>query len=112
LKYVGALWSGLAYLSRYNSGWFCHNNLRRTFSNPSNGKKNKSTDKEPEEDDHGDKSHSTKFQDASKTINVMSGGDEEFSSRREQKLLLREIISVEPVVPRPLRWSEIPISFS
>jgi hypothetical protein len=24
LKYVGALWSGLAYLSRYNSGWFCH----------------------------------------------------------------------------------------
>jgi hypothetical protein len=24
LKYVGGLWSGLAYLSRYNSGWFCH----------------------------------------------------------------------------------------
>jgi hypothetical protein len=24
LKHVGALWSGLAYLSRYNSGWFCH----------------------------------------------------------------------------------------
>jgi hypothetical protein len=24
LMYVGALWSGLAYLSRYNSGWFCH----------------------------------------------------------------------------------------
>jgi hypothetical protein len=24
LKYVGALWSGLAYLSRYNSGCFCH----------------------------------------------------------------------------------------
>jgi hypothetical protein len=24
LKYVGALWSGPAYLSRYNSGWFCH----------------------------------------------------------------------------------------
>jgi hypothetical protein len=24
LKYVGALGSGLAYLSRYNSGWFCH----------------------------------------------------------------------------------------
>jgi hypothetical protein len=24
LKYVGALWSGLACLSRYNSGWFCH----------------------------------------------------------------------------------------
>jgi hypothetical protein len=25
LKHVGALGSGLAYLSRYNSGWFCHN---------------------------------------------------------------------------------------
>jgi hypothetical protein len=24
LKYVGALWGGLAYLSRYNSGWYCH----------------------------------------------------------------------------------------
>jgi hypothetical protein len=24
LKYVGALWNGLACLSRYNSGWFCH----------------------------------------------------------------------------------------
>jgi hypothetical protein len=24
LKYVGALWSGLTYLSRYNSSWFCH----------------------------------------------------------------------------------------
>jgi hypothetical protein len=24
LKYDGALWSGLAYLSRYNLGWFCH----------------------------------------------------------------------------------------
>jgi hypothetical protein len=24
LKYVRALWNGLAYLNRYNSGWFCH----------------------------------------------------------------------------------------
>jgi hypothetical protein len=64
-------------------------------------------DKEPEEDEQGDKSHSTKFQDASKTVNVIIGGDEDFSSRREQKLLLREIMSVEPAVPRPLRWSEV-----
>jgi hypothetical protein len=63
-------------------------NLRRTFSNPSNDKRNKSTDEEPKEDDQGDKSHNMKFQDASKTINVIFGGDEEFSSRREQKLLL------------------------
>jgi hypothetical protein len=50
-------------------------NLQRTFSNPSNDKKNKSTDKEPKEDDQGDKSHNAKFQDASKTINVIFRGD-------------------------------------
>jgi hypothetical protein len=86
--------------------------LRRTFSNPGSSKKNKPADKEPEEDDQGDKSHNAKFQDASKTINVIFEGDEEFNSRREQKLLLREIMFVEPAVPRPLRWSEVPISFS
>jgi hypothetical protein len=86
--------------------------LWRTFSNPSNNKKNKSADKEPEEDDQGDKSHNAKFQHALKTINIIFGGDEEFNSRREQKLLLREIMSVEPAVPQPLRWSEVPISFS
>jgi hypothetical protein len=73
--------------------------LRRTFSNPSNNKKNKSADKEPEEDDQGDKSHNVKFQDALKTINIIFEDDEEFSSRREQKLLLREIMSVELAVP-------------
>jgi hypothetical protein len=86
--------------------------LRRTFSNPGGGKKNKPADKEPKEDDQGDKLHSAKFQDASKTVNVIFGGDRDFSSRREQKLLLREIMSVEPAVPRPLYWSEVPISFS
>jgi hypothetical protein len=53
-----------------------------------NDKKNKSIDKEPKEDNQEDKSHNAKFQDALKTINVISGGDEEFSFRREQKLLL------------------------
>jgi hypothetical protein len=31
LKHVGALWSGLPYLSRYNSGWFCHSVFNKTF---------------------------------------------------------------------------------
>jgi hypothetical protein len=62
--------------------------LRRTFSNPGSSKKNKLANKEPEENDQVDKSHNAKFQDASKTINVIFGGDEEFNSRREQKLLL------------------------
>jgi hypothetical protein len=35
--------------------------LRRTFSNPDGGKKNRLADKEPEEDDQGDKLHSAKF---------------------------------------------------
>jgi hypothetical protein len=74
--------------------------LRRTFSNPDGGKKNKKpVDKEPKDDDQGDQAHNAKFQDASKTVNVIFGGDGDFGSRREQKLLLREIISIEPAAP-------------
>jgi hypothetical protein len=57
--------------------------LQRIFSNPGGGKKNKPADKELEEDDQGDKLHNTKFQDASKTVNVIFGGDGDFGSRRE-----------------------------
>jgi hypothetical protein len=86
--------------------------LRRTFSNSGGGKKNKKpADKEPEDDDQEDHGRNPKFQDASKVVNVIFGGDEDFCSRRDQKLLLREILSIEPTVPRPLRWSEVPISF-
>jgi hypothetical protein len=46
-------------------------------------------DKEPKDDDQGDQVHNAKFQDASKTVNVIFGGDGDFGSRREQKLLLR-----------------------
>jgi hypothetical protein len=69
-------------------------------------------DKELEDDDQEDQGCNPKFQDASKTFNVIFGGDGDFGSKRDQKLLLREIMSIEPAVPRPLRWSEIPISFS
>jgi hypothetical protein len=87
--------------------------IQRTFSNFDGGKKNKKpVDKEPEDDDQGDQGCNAKFQDASKTINVIFGGDGDFGSKREQKLLFREIMSVEPAAPRPLRWSEVPISFS
>jgi hypothetical protein len=87
--------------------------LRRTFSNSGGGKKNKKPmDKEPEDDDQEDQGRNAKFQDASKTVNIIFGGDGDFSSRQEQKLLLRKIMSVEPAAPRPLRWSKVPISFS
>jgi hypothetical protein len=87
--------------------------LRRTFSNSGGGKKNKKpADKESEDDDQEDQGRNVKFQDASKTVNVIFGGDGDFGSRRDQKLLLREILSIKLVVPRPLRWSGVPISFS
>jgi hypothetical protein len=87
--------------------------LRRTFSNSGGGKKNKKlVDKEPKDDDQEDQGRNVKFQDASKTVNVIFGGGGDFGSRRDQKLLLREIMSIEPAVPQPLRWSEVPISFS
>jgi hypothetical protein len=87
--------------------------LRRTFSNSGGGKKNKKpADKELEDDNHDDQGRNLKFQDASKVVNVIFREDEDFSSKRDQKLLLREIMSIEPAVPRPLRWSEVPISFS
>jgi hypothetical protein len=87
--------------------------LRRTFSNSGGGKNNKKpVDKEPEDDDQLDQGHNTKFQDASKTVNVIFWGDGDFGSRWEQKLLLREIMSIEPVAPQPLHWLEVPISFS
>jgi hypothetical protein len=63
--------------------------LRRTFSNSGGGKKNKKPpDKEPEDDDQEDHGCNPKFQDASKVVNVIFGGDEDFGSRRDQKLLL------------------------
>jgi hypothetical protein len=84
---------------------YCYH-LRRTFSNSGGGKKNKKlADKEPEDDDQEDQGCNPKFQDALKTVNAIFGGDGDFGSRRDQKLLLREIMSIEPAVPRPLRWS-------
>jgi hypothetical protein len=87
--------------------------LWRTFSNSGGGKKNKKpVDKEPEDDDQEDQGRNMKFQDASKIVNVICGGEGDFGSKRDQELLLREIMSIEPAVPRPLHWSEVPISFS
>jgi hypothetical protein len=49
------------------------------------------------------------FQEPDKTVNVLFGG---LSSRREQKATRREVMSIEPAVPTPLRWSEVHITFS
>jgi hypothetical protein len=49
------------------------------------------------------------FQEPDKTVNVLFGG---LPSRREQKATRREVMSIEPAAPTPLRWSEVPITFS
>jgi hypothetical protein len=49
------------------------------------------------------------FQEPDKMVNVLFGG---LPRRREQKATRREVMSIEPAVPTPLRWSEVPITFS
>jgi hypothetical protein len=49
------------------------------------------------------------FQEPNKTVNVLFGG---LPTRRSQKDTRREVLNIEPAVPTPLRWSEVPITFS
>jgi hypothetical protein len=59
--------------------------------------------KKKHDDGNGD------FQEPKKTVNVLFGG---LPSRREQQATRREVMSIEPTVPTPLKWSEVPITFS
>jgi hypothetical protein len=45
------------------------------------------------------------FQEPNKKVNVMFSG---LPTKRSQNLTLREVLSIEPVIPTPLRWSEVP----
>jgi hypothetical protein len=49
------------------------------------------------------------FQEPDKTVNILFGG---LPSRQVQKATRREVLNIEPAVPTPLRWSEVPITFS
>jgi hypothetical protein len=49
------------------------------------------------------------FQEPDKTVNVLFGG---LPTKRSQKAIRREVLNIEPAVPTPLRWSEVPITFS
>jgi hypothetical protein len=42
-------------------------------------------------------------------VNVLFSG---LPNRQAQKATRREVLNIEPVVPTPLRWSEVPITFS
>ena len=63
------------------------------------------------EDKDDDKKDPDGFQQTTNVVNVIFGGDPSFY-KRAQKLLLRKILSVEPTIQRPLKYSEVPISFS
>jgi hypothetical protein len=73
----------------------------------------KSTPEPPHpHDKKGKKKHddgNADFQEPDKTVNVLFG---RLPSRREQKATRREVMSIEPVVLTPLRWLEVPITFS
>jgi hypothetical protein len=49
------------------------------------------------------------FQEPDKTVNVLFGG---LPTKRSQKATRWEVLNIEPAVPTPLRWSEVPITFS
>jgi hypothetical protein len=49
------------------------------------------------------------FQEPDKTVNVLFEG---LPNRRAQKATRREVLSIEPAVLTPLRWPEVPITFS
>jgi hypothetical protein len=49
------------------------------------------------------------FQETDKTVNILFGG---LPTKRSQKATRREVLNIEPAVPTPLRWSEVPITFS
>jgi hypothetical protein len=43
------------------------------------------------------------------TVNVLFGG---LPTKQYQKATRQEVLNIEPAVPTPLRWSEVPITFS
>jgi hypothetical protein len=49
------------------------------------------------------------FQEPDKAVNVLFGG---LPTKRSHKATRREVLNIEPAVPTPLRWSEVPITFS
>jgi hypothetical protein len=63
-------------------------------------------DKKGKKKNNGDNND---FQEPDKTVNVLFGG---LPSRWEQKATRREVMSIEPAVLTPLRWSKVPINFS
>ena len=69
----------------------------------------KKMDKKDDEDN--DKNGTMGFQEPVNMVNMIYRGDSSFN-KRSQKLVWREILKMEPAVQKPLRHSEVPITFS
>ena len=67
--------------------------------------------KDKHDDEDGDKDAAMGFQQPASRVNMIYGGDSSFN-KRNQKLVWREILKMEPAVQKPLRHSETPITFS
>ena len=67
--------------------------------------------KDKQDDEDGDKDGTMGFQQLANRVNMIYGGDSSFN-RRNQKLVWREILKMEPAVQKPLKHSETPIIFS
>jgi hypothetical protein len=71
-----------------------------------------SPDPQPPHDKKGKKKAdegNSDFQEPDKTVNVLFDG---LPTRRSHKATRREVLNIEPAVPTPLRWSQVPITFS
>jgi hypothetical protein len=67
--------------------------------------------KDNQDDEDNDKDGMMGFQQPANRVNMIYGGDSSFN-RRNQKLVWREILKLEPAVQKPLRHSVILITFS
>ena len=67
--------------------------------------------KDKQDDEDGDKDGTMGFQQPANKVNMIYARDSSFN-RRNQTLVWREILKMEPDVQKPLRHSEIPITFS
>jgi hypothetical protein len=61
--------------------------------------------KKDKEDNEGDKSEAQGYEHPVNVINIIFGGDSNFSTKRAQKLTLHEIMAIGPTIQRPLRHS-------
>jgi hypothetical protein len=75
------------------------------------GEHSKTLDPRPPHDKKGKKKAdegNSDFEEPEKTVNVLFSG---LPTKRSQKATRREVLNIEPAVPTPLRWSEVPITF-